>query len=61
MEKNIEFLYDKKKQRQEMGKQKEKEALQRKAMKKNKDLYQNQPDVDMQLKPLEMEEETQQP
>lgn len=47
MEQNIEYLYDRKKKQKEKAKQIEKDALEKKAMKKNKDLYQNAPKVDL--------------
>lgn len=56
MEKNIEYLYDRKQKRKEVSKQIEKDALAKKAARKNKDIYQNAPEMNVELNPMDIEE-----
>lgn len=56
MEKNIEYLYDRKQKRKEVSKQIEKDALAKKAARKNKDIYQNVPEMNVELNPMDIEE-----
>lgn len=61
MEKNIEFLYDRKKQTKEANEKKAKEALKLKAEKKRKGAYDNAPDFKMNLKTMEEKQPEEQP